>query len=324
MKFRTEYEARKSDITITPQEPVVGIGSCFAANIVNRMRDCLWNAINPLGTLFNPMSIEKVLRLCLIDTDSQNKFKETLFSDEGVVHSWLFDSSLSGFSEMEIVEKFKKSQGQLIENLLKGKTLIITFGTAFCYFKSSNPEYVVSNCHKQPSNLFVRRQITANEIMEIWKSLLIDLKKLIPEIKVIFTVSPVRHIRDGLHENNISKGILLTAVDELCRMFDFCHYFGAYEIVIDDLRDYRFYADDLVHPSDSAVEYIWEKFQEEYLDKKGKEIIKRGESICKRMKHRPIIATESQKEEFHKETSKLFESFHSQYPDTLNPKTDMD
>lgn len=317
MDFRTEYKIKKGDLTLRPEKPIVGIGSCFATEIIEKMRSCMWNATNPLGTLFNPLSIEKALRLCLTDTDSQQQMTKSFFEDNGIIHSWFFDSRISSFSESESLEKFKEMRSLLMENILKGKTMIVTFGSAYCYFKSTDSEYVVANCHKQDKEMFERKRISPKDIIIKWKDLLLDLKNLVPELRVIFTVSPVRHIRDGLHENNLSKSILLMAVDDLCSMFNFCHYFPSYEIMNDDLRDYRFYASDLVHPSSVAIDYIWEKFKEQYMDSRGIEILKKGEAIRKRIQHRHIIATDLQILTFKEETERQIREFQRLYPDML-------
>lgn len=136
--------------------------------------------------------------------------------------------------------------------------------------------------------MFLRKRLSVSRIVETWSALVCDLKEIYPDLRIIFTVSPVRHLKDGFEGNARSKAILLLATEELCHTHDFCSYFPAYEILNDDLRDYRFYASDLVHPSQEAVEYIWEIFKSTYLDKEGLEILKEGERISKGWKHRPL------------------------------------
>lgn len=317
MKFRTEFECTLQGPIINPSKPLIAVGSCFADNITSRMRQCLCNAVNPLGVLFNPLSIAKAIELCLLKSGDE-LFKQSLFMDGDMWHSWLFDSKFSMCSIEESVEKFHDSRTEFLSSLEKGGTLIITFGTSYCYFLNNEPKKIVANCHKQPAANFLRRRISIEEIINVWNPTLAKLKHQFQEIKVIFTVSPVRHIRDGLHENNLSKSILLLAIDQICSEHNFCHYFPAYEIVNDDLRDYRFYADDLVHPSVSAIEYIWEKFKELYIDKEGIAFLKEGEAVRKRMEHKPLTTSNKSAEKFNDETRRLYRIFLNKYPDALN------
>ena len=290
MKFRTECIPDPAGLRLSPEKPVICVGSCFAQNISQRMQSCQWDAANPLGVLFNPFSIQKALELCIFNANADEIFRKSLFRDREVYHSRLFDSSFSSYSEDECVAKFQKAQRRLLECLHSGQTLIITFGTAYCYFHVDSPDEIVANCHKQPESCFVRRRVRVEEITVKWDEFAPRLKERFPDLDIIFTVSPVRHVRDGLHENNLSKATLLMAIDELCGKHDYCYYFPAYELLNDDLRDYRFYGSDLVHPSDSAIEYIWEKFRDTYVDPEGIRLLKEGEKLTRRLAHRPILA----------------------------------
>lgn len=318
MKFRTEIKVERAEFSLRPELPIVTLGSCFADNINTRMRSCLWDAANPFGVLFNPLSIAAAIELTLFDEHASDTFADSIFTHDGITHSWLFDTSTSSASGKEdVIRKFLATGSRFKNMLKKGQTLCVTFGTAFCYFLSGHDDYVVANCHKQPAAMFTRRRIGCDEITEAWLTLANKLKSKFPELKIIFTVSPVRHVRDGLAENSRSKGTLLLAVDRLCNSLDFCHYFPAYEIVNDDLRDYRFYASDLVHPSDEAVEYIWEKFCETYLDEAGHRFLKEGEAIARRSTHRPIIDVPERSAAFRNETEKLYDNFHNRFPYSL-------
>ena len=317
MKFRTEIETCKDCITLQPERPIVLTGSCFADNIGGAMRRCLWDAANPLGVLFNPLSIAGAIELSLLTGNASEVFKKTLFEANGLIHSWLCDSSGSACSVETAVEKFESRSAVLRRMLDRGRTLCVTFGSAFCYFLAGESD-PVANCHKQPSTLFSRRRIQADEITGRWQPLLEKLRNLFPGLEVIFTVSPVRHVRDGLHENSLSKSTLLLAVDKICRENKFCYYFPAYEILMDDLRDYRFYASDLVHPSEQAVEYIWEKFKDTFIDPQGLEMLKKGEAICRRVAHRPILSTAEQHAEFRDCTRRMAEEFKKAYPESLD------
>ena len=312
MKFRTEYVAQKAPFALRPEKPVVLLGSCFADNIASRMRATLWEAENPLGTLYNPLSISAALDALLLpvagevdspgepDTSDKNlqapaaeslMFEDSLFEANGTWRSWLYDSRLSAETSTDVVFAFSEMQTRLHSLLSRAEALFITFGTSWCYYlndESRSSGRLVANCHKQPASLFTRRRLSVDEIVEVWTRQIHRLRLRWPELKIIFTVSPVRHLKDGFEGNARSKAILLLATERLCAMTDNCYYFPAYEIVTDDLRDYRFYASDLVHPSEEAVEYIWDLFKRIYLDEPGLCRLKEGENIRKGLDHRPL------------------------------------
>lgn len=286
MKFRTECPLPSYPFKLSPFRPVVALGSCFAANITARMTQCLWNAFNPGGTLFNPASVALVLRL-LTGFSHGETIVSSLFHADGKWLSWWSDSSMTAESPEEIVAEFTR-RSQLTAKLLNSaQVLLITFGTAWVYELIDSPVRIVANCHKQPSSFFRRRRLSIDEIADEWTTLLTDLTSLYPSLNIIFTLSPVRHIKDGLEGNNRSKAILMLAIEEICHRSERAHYFPAYEMVADDLRDYRFYNSDLVHPSEQAVDYIWEKFRESLLDDAGRARLKEGDAIVRGWLHRP-------------------------------------
>lgn len=299
MKFRTEYRPVRSSLTLDPTMPIVFIGSCFASNMAAKMRECMWDAYNGAGTLFNPMSIAKVLDLMIFGDDSLESFKTSLFESEGIVHSWLFDSHFSGLSKEECLATIGESRSRLLDALDKAQAMIVTFGTSWCYAlsdntivggnKQENGEYIVANCHKMPASMFSRRRVSVEEISRLWIDLCNRLKKKYPELTLIFTVSPVRHLKDGFEGNTLSKATLHLAIESICEHTKDCLYFPAYELVCDDLRDYRFYASDMMHPSESAVEYIWEIFCNTFLDSKGEELLRQGNRRFKAANHHPNI-----------------------------------
>ncbi len=285
MKFRTEYEVRKAPFVLDTTRPVVLLGSCFANNIGKKMRSSLWEAENLLGTLYNPLSIAAALKAVLAP-DAEMKLEDSLFEAGDLWRSWLFDSGLAAEKASDVEDAFKERRRRLVEMFDRGEVVFVTFGTSWCYYLEDGR--LVANCHKQPAKLFTRRRLTITEIVDEWRSLIERLRQRWPVLKIVFTVSPVRHLKDGFEGNKRSKAILLLAVEELCGSIDDCYYFPAYEIVNDDLRDYRFYASDLTHPSDEAVDYIWEIFQKSYLDEAGISRLKEGESIVKGLNHRPL------------------------------------
>ncbi len=290
MKFRTEYIAQQADFSLNPEKPVLLLGSCFADNIKQRMQLCRWDACNPFGVLFNPLSIARAVSLALSDRDPMPEISDSIFSHDGIAHSWLFDSKKSGKNQNEVIAAICEGIRIFKDRLVQCDALFITFGTAWCYFLNAREDYVVANCHKQPQQLFSRRRISIGEIAAIWIPLLEKMHLLHPQLKVIFTVSPVRHLKDGFTGNALSKATLMLAVERICETMGFCSYFPAYEILNDDLRDYRFYASDLAHPSDMAVDYIWDILKSTYIDDRGALLLKEGEKITRRSLHRNIIS----------------------------------
>lgn len=287
MKFRTEYTAEKSSLTLDPSKPVVLMGSCFSQNMASRMNIHSWNAILPGGTLYNPLSISKAITLFIDKNKGSELFQQSLFNDGRRWNSHYFDSSFSSLHKDDCVKEFENRSREFRDNLEAGKTLIITFGTSICYYLR-NEEILVGNCHKQHPDLYYRRRLGVKEITENWKNLIEKLQIEIPDLKIIFTVSPVRHLKDGFEGNSRSKAILMLSLEEICRDNENCHYFPAYEIINDDLRDYRFYASDLVHPSEEGIEYVWQKFRETYINKEGTQYLAEGLRKFKTESHRPL------------------------------------
>lgn len=258
----------------------------------------MWAAFNGVGTLYNPLSIAKVLELMLLNENYLEELAASFFESEGRIHSWLFDSHFSASSKEKCLQAIENSRAELLEVLNKAQALIVTFGTSWIYALqdripegenlSLNKEYVVANCHKMPAAMFSRRRVSVEEIKRVWSDLSQRIKNKYPDISIIFTVSPVRHLKDGFEGNTLSKATLHLAIEEICRKVDHCIYFPAYELVCDDLRDYRFYASDLVHPSEMAVDYIWEVFCKTFVDEKGMIRLKEGNKEYKRLNHRKI------------------------------------
>lgn len=290
MKFRTEYTARPSESLLDPEKPVVLIGSCFTDNIGERMRFCRWSAYpNITGTLFNPSSIANILRIACKEGGASDMVEDSMAECGRLWATWLADSRFTTCSRSETRSLMLDRLIALRQKLAAAQALIVTFGTAWIYELAERPGYVVSNCHKFPPGTFVRRRLSVAEIAEEWRGLVELLGATCPKLRIIFTVSPVRHLKDGFEEGSLSKATLRLACDEICRASNRAEYFPAFEIVNDDLRDYRFYASDLVHPSPEAVDYIWQKFQERYLSAESQRLLAEGEKVTKRLNHRPHV-----------------------------------
>ena len=259
------------------------MGSCFAENVGGLLLENKFSCdVNPFGILYNPLSIAKALRQML---DGKVYTMDDLFDSGGQWHSWMHHSSFSSADADECLNRINSRLEKAASALPRTSWLVMTWGTAFVYEKDSE---VVGNCHKQPDRLFTRRLLDVDTICGEWNDTLREAKQRFPGLKVMLSVSPIRHLKDGLHGNQISKSVLLLAIDRLCRELDFCHYFPSYEIVMDELRDYRFYAEDMLHPSPLAVKYIWECFCSTYMSKDTQRVMKEWADIQKGLAHRPF------------------------------------
>ena len=277
MRFRTEIENLKAR-HIDADDRIVLLGSCFADNIGQRLtRHGFSTIVNPLGPLFNPVSLADAVARAL----EHRPFDiSDLTLQDGVWHC--LDASAAYCSEEaeQLLAALNRDFKPLTDVLTAGGcTLFATFGTSFVY-RLRQKQKIVANCHRFPACAFERQRMSVEDIVTIWGPLLERLQQR--EIRVIFTVSPVRHVADGLHANNLSKATLHLAVDTLG-----AEYFPAYEIVCDDLRDYRFYGSDLKHPSEQAIDYIYEKFADAYFSPATKQTAERRYAEYLRAAHRP-------------------------------------
>ena len=287
------------------------MGSCFTENVGNKMTELKFPAlVNPFGVLYNPVSVRHGLEI-LID---QKKFTESdlrLFNEQWF--SFYHDSEFSDIDKPESLNKINTSIDLAANQLRNSKYLVITFGTAWVYKYLESGE-IVSNCHKIPAKEFERHKLCVEEIFVEWANLINRLNELNPDLKIIFTVSPVRHWKDGAVQNQISKSTLFLAIFQIQKIFDNVEYFPAYEIMMDDLRDYRFYADDMLHPSKVAIEYIWEKFSQTYFEKETSDIIKEVYKIITAKNHRPLNLNTDSHKEFLRNQIKLINKISAKYP----------
>ena len=257
MKLRTEIESPNYDFQLNYWDRIFTIGSCFAENISEYLRNRKINILsNPFGVLYNPLSIENAFKVLLGKLKVE---EDDYLFDQYEWHSFYHHSDFSSHNKDLLKSKIKETNKTAIQFLTSTNLLIITLGTAFVY-KYLETEKVVSNCHKIPQKDFEKIRLTTEEAIKSIRSTCTLLKELNSDLKIIFTISPVRHWKDGAAENQRSKSILTMAVDEIIKTTKDTYYFPSYEIMMDDLRDYRFYKKDLLHPNEIAVEYIAEKF----------------------------------------------------------------
>lgn len=282
MELRTTFNIEPSGDKIGYNDPVMFIGSCFASSIGMQMdMGHMPVMINPAGTVFNPVSVCNT-----IDTITAGKdfVENDLHSHDGIYFSFCHYTDFSSEDPERVLQKINNKSHEALAFLKRARYLFITFGTARVY-RWKKTGQIVSNCHKIPSSEFETELLSVKQIVKIWSDQLNRLHTLFPGLKVIFTISPVRHWKDGAHGNQVSKSVLFLAVEELL-----CHsvspqYFPAYELVMDDLRDYRFYNDDMLHPSPVAINYIWEAFSRCYIESKTMNIWNEVTKITKACNH---------------------------------------
>ena len=258
------------------------LGSCFSDEIGRQMEERkMAVTCNPFGTLYNPLSIAQAI---------QKTELPALIEYDGLWHSMAHHGSFSRATKEEAEKAVANSIEAMQRALAEATVVIVTFGTAWVYeltderMKELTNERIVGNCHKMPEKWFRRRRLSVEEIIDAWQPVLAQY----PDKKWLFTVSPIRHIRDGLHENQLSKATLLMAVEAIRNQYSAISYFPSYEILLDELRDYRFFADDLVHPSTLAVEYIWERFCETFCTSQTINAMNIAHKEWKFDHHRPL------------------------------------
>ncbi|WP_301384376.1 GSCFA domain-containing protein, partial [uncultured Duncaniella sp.] len=263
MIFRTEVSPEKGlEGLLSHGTPVVLVGSCFTDNIGACMRDDLFDVIvNPFGPIYNPSSVRRAVSSIV---DGISISPGDLFPHEGRFHSHLFHSRYSGCDREAAAQAMTRQIHLAREALLHASSLIVTLGTTRV-FRHRQQGMVVANCHRLPSSSFREETLSLDQCTDDLESLVSMVRTVNPDIHIIFTVSPLRYLGQGAHINSISKATLLLAIDSVVRTFPSTHYFPSFEIMMDDLRDYRFYADDMKHPTDQAVRYIYDIFSATYF-----------------------------------------------------------
>jgi hypothetical protein len=303
--FRTVVSPGSSSHKMGISDRILTIGSCFADAIGTRLNSSRLKVLaNPFGNLYNPQSIHKAIRYALYN---ELPPAHTFLERDGICFNYDFHSEVSSANQHSLAGKLKDITGTTHYHLAAAEWIIITYGTAWVYERKETGE-VVANCHKIPSNHFTKSLLTQQEITDSFGKLYNELKQFNAKIKIIVTVSPVRHIKDTLELNSVSKAVLRTACHEATGLFPDVSYFPSYEIMLDDLRDYRFYKADMIHPSDVAEDYIWEKFGESYFAPGLKTFLAQWKEIQQAINHRPFHASSHAHQTFLKETLKRLES----------------
>lgn len=283
MELRTTFSIDPSPVKISYTTPVLFIGSCFATAVGSHLREGkLPVMVNPAGTVYNPFSVGNTLNSIISPAERK---REELYGHGGRWISFDHHTEFSSDDREELLEKIKAKEEEARNFLSGAGFLFITFGTARVY-RWKETGRIVSNCHRIPASFFRQELLTPEEIASFWSGLLDRLGAFNPGLKVIFTISPVRHWKDGAHGNQVSKSVLFLAVEKLMAHPSSPDYFPVYELVMDDLRDYRFYGADMLHLSDTAVEYIRDAFDRCYVDDTARELWNEVAGITKAAEHR--------------------------------------
>lgn len=281
--FRTPIDFPKATFNIDHPQSILALGSCFSQNIGERMAVAKFPVfINPFGTLFDPISIHAIF-----DAANLESKEEELIFYQGYWHAVKYHGSFKHKDKDLLLEKIQLSKQHLINYLKTSSILMLTYGTAHVW-KIKEKNEIVGNCHKLPGHFFYRHLLSPDEIINALQDSLFNLNRLFPNLNVIMSISPVRHLKMGMVENQLSKSVLKVAISALVNKMPQIYYFPAYEIMMDDLRDYRFYAQDMIHPSELAIEYIFDGFKSVFFSEETQERVKIWEKFSKSLNHKPF------------------------------------
>lgn len=316
MRFRTEIPVVPLSFPITHREKILLMGSCFTEHIGEKLETSGFQTdINPFGVLYNPLSLASGLQ----DLIKGKVYSlADIFEHQGLYASFYHHSRFSAPTKEECLEQINQRREESSLFLQQSSVLVVTFGTAFVY-RLKETGNVVSNCHKLPADCFERKRLSVEDIVLAWRDLLRDLFAYNPRLSVLFTVSPIRHWKDGANGNQLSKASLLLAIEQIVELFtagnnaNSVQYFPSYELVLDDLRDYRYYAEDMLHPSPVAVNYIWEKFSTACFSKETQQAIIEYEKIDQALRHRPFHPESETYQVFIREARERLESFKKRF-----------
>ncbi|QGK75370.1 GSCFA domain-containing protein [Flavobacterium sp. SLB02] len=299
MQFRTQIPISKNNNPIHYNSKIISIGSCFAENMAEKFDYFKFqNSTNPFGIIFNPVSIEKIITRVV---------KEEFYTEKDVFfynerwHSFEVHSDLSNSDRQELLETLNKAISETYKYLKQATHIIITYGTSWIY-RNTESEQIVANCHKVPQRKFSKELLEVEVIQKSIQNTIDIIQVLNPNINFVFTVSPVRHIKDGFAENQLSKSHLFAGLHQVLKThkteFITQNYFPSYEIMMDELRDYRFYAQDMLHPNQIAIDYIWKLFSENYISPESSTTMQEVDEIQKSLRHRSFNPESEQHQKF--------------------------
>ncbi len=304
MKFRTELDIKPFPISLTHGESVVSLGSCFSVNMGSKLSYYGFAVNNnPFGTLFHPSAIARVIDLTL------NSSQERICKRDNTHYSYDAHSSIYALSENELKNTLQRTRNELLVSLKKARLCLVTFGSSWGYYLDGE---IVANCHKMSSSNF-EKKLTQTEVMiSEWTKLIERIKRINPEIEFIFSVSPVRHLKDGMVENTLSKARLI----ELSHALN-GYYFPAYELLMDDLRDYRFYSEDLLHPTTATIEYIFGKFSKAVVSNESLNLFMQIQKLRNAENHRIMNVHSEEGINFEKQTKENIQELLNAHPQVI-------
>ena len=295
MKFRTPLAPIHASKQIDISQPLLTIGSCFSESIGAKLNENKFDAlVNPFGTIFDPLSITRLLTYSLENTAPD---LDSFVLSEGVYKSLELHSSFTGLSQDELALQIRARLSITHEFLRSAKWLIITFGTAYVY-KSVKTSAYIANCQKMPAKDFTRELLSVDYLKNDFNLFLQKLKDFNPSLNIILTVSPVRHLKDGITQNTLSKSLLRVLCQELESKNNSIHYYPSYELMMDDLRDYRFYEQDMIHPSAQAINYIWDHFNTSFMDNDTLTFLEKWQKIQSALSHKAFNPASAEHQQF--------------------------
>ena len=308
MQLHTKLDIKPLNQTIAYGDGLVFMGSCFADEVGGICRGMGFDVlVNPFGVLYNPASIAQSLER--LGSGKPFTHDDVIAVGEGQYCTFSHNTAFWRSNETALLETVNNDLKEAHERFLATKWVIISLGTSWV-FRHKETHQVVSNCHKLPARQFDREFLSTEQSGKCLSKML----QTHPDKQFIFTVSPMRHLKDGLHENQLSKAALLLAVDEVCKSFGNAHYFPAYEILLDELRDYRFYKEDMVHPTDQAVHYIWERFADFAVDPKERPAMQAAAELKQMLQHRPLFPESESYKKFELQKEKKINELKDKYP----------
>jgi len=306
--FRTELNIKADPKLLNATSRIVTLGSCFAEVMGRKMAHYkLPVLVNPFGTIFNPVSLFKLLQQAL---NPDEEFTGELVARDGFWYAYDLHSSFTASTQAALRQNMQQLLRQTRDFLTQADVLVLTFGTAVAYVHHESKQ-VVSNCHKFPQHHFQKHLLTIPEMLIAFQKLYAALQQLNPQVRILLTVSPVRHLKETLELNSVSKSTLRVLCHEIVQAKPGASYFPAYEIMLDDLRDYRFYKADMLHPSAVAEDYIWQKFIQAYFDQEFRNFIPEWDQIQQALQHRPFQPESVTHQNFLRKTLRRLEQFSS-------------
>lgn len=313
MQFRTQIPIKKNSLPISYDSNIVSLGSCFAVNMGQKLEYYKFrNTINPFGILFHPFAIEKIISFAL---NKKTFSKADIFFHNELWHCFDAHSDLSSTDAESLINSLNTASLLLNEAVKSASHIIITLGTAWVY-KHNEINETVANCHKVPQKEFTKELLNPERIKQSLQNSINMIREVNSNVQVIFTVSPVRHIKDGFTENQWSKANLISAIQNFIEQesSEYITYFPSYEIMMDELRDYRFYNEDMIHPNQTAINYIWQRFTESFINESCHKTMEDVASIQKSLLHRPFNPKSEQHKKFITKLNDKINVLQEQYP----------